>query len=332
MIIKTSVEIDTNSSFSNPETFEVSGIADHIDITGLSAETSYYVRAYVVDDQGNRIDGENTMTFTTTAAGPNYFYIQNMSNNSNMISLTKIGTPTTGTTLEYLLYESIGWVRCNYDSNNICHIELAPMGSMADKVYFRSSDGFSTSSNYYNFSGTQNFIVGGDLTTLLDHENNTIDTIPNNGAFMGMFKNSTITDASLLDCSKIVHSSGNNDFNTMFDGCAELLYACNFPNLTDATYNIFGECFKNCTSLIKGSIITNIISSTNWGLQNMYQNCYSLREVWAPNLSSWPTFSSGFMSNAGRDVTSGTKVIYIPTGAFTPPYPSQTYPWTIEYI
>lgn len=328
-IVKTFVEIDTTDQFSNPTSFEENGAVSSITATGLTSETGYFVRAYVVDDQGNRIDSENTMTFTTAAAGPNYFYIQNEYNGSNTITLKKIGNPNTGTTLAYSLDRN-DWTLCTYNSSNECNITVDHLGN---KVYFRSSDGFGQNEGIsYNFSSTQNFIIGGDLTTLLDYTDNNIDTIPNNGAFYQMFKNSAITDASHLDCSKIVHADRNSIFIQMFDNCTNLLYAPDFPNLTRAPYNIFGECFRNCTSLIKGSIITNITSSTDWGLQNMYQNCYSLREAWAPSLSSWPSSSPGFMSNAGRDVTSGTKVIYVPTGAILPPYPTQTYPWTIEYI
>ena len=328
-IIKTGIEVDIDNQFNNPTSFEENGAVSRIEATGLNPTTGYYVRAYVVDDIGNIIYSENTETFTTKAVGPNYFYVKNEYNGSNTITLKKYGSPTTGLTLEYST-NGIDWTLCTYDSSNNCDVQL---GDLNDVVYFRSSDNFTTnSSSGYQFTSTQSMSIGGDITTLLDYTNDAINTTPQN-AFNRCFQtNTNLVDASNLDCSKIVHSGGNGDFQTMFDGCSNLLYACDFQNLEDATYNIFGECFRNCTSLIKGSIITNITSSTNWGLQNMYQNCYNLREVWAPNLSVWPNFSNNFMAYAGRDVVSGTKVIYVPTGATIPPYPTQTYPWTIEYI
>lgn len=331
MIVKTFVETDTTDGFLNPTRTEENGVVDHIDITGLTAETGYFVRAGVIDDQGNITYSENTETFTTTSAIPNYFYVQNVSNYSNTITLKRYGSPITGTTLAYSL-DGNDWTTCTYDSSNNCDISLPYSG---DKVYFRSSDRFSTNTiNYYKFMGTQIMSIGGDITTLLDYTNDAIDTTPQN-AFRACFQsNDQLVDASNLDCSKIVHSGHDGDFQAMFDGCYRLLYACDFPNLEDATYNIFGECFRNCTSLVRGSVISNITSVTSWGLQNMYQNCYNLREAWAPIMtqSSWPANSNGFMNNAGQDVTSGTKVIYVPTGAPLPPYPTQNYPWTIEYI
>lgn len=64
MISKTGVEIDTTNQFLNPETFEQSGTQSTIAVTGLNSETTYYVRAYVIQN-GNTIYSTNVESFTT---------------------------------------------------------------------------------------------------------------------------------------------------------------------------------------------------------------------------------------------------------------------------
>lgn len=63
-IIKTGVEIDTDPTFSNPTAYEENGAVNTIAIDNLTAETTYYVRGYVVWN-GQTIYSSNSLNFTT---------------------------------------------------------------------------------------------------------------------------------------------------------------------------------------------------------------------------------------------------------------------------
>ncbi|MBO7715565.1 MAG: hypothetical protein J6S85_18525, partial [Methanobrevibacter sp.] len=66
-ITKTGVEIDTDPLFSNPTQYEENGAVNTIAVDTLTAETTYYVRGYVVWN-GQTIYSANTLNFTTAQA------------------------------------------------------------------------------------------------------------------------------------------------------------------------------------------------------------------------------------------------------------------------
>lgn len=63
-ITKTGVEIDTDPTFSNPTQYEENGAVNSIAIDNLTAETTYYVRGYVIWN-GQTIYSSNSLNFTT---------------------------------------------------------------------------------------------------------------------------------------------------------------------------------------------------------------------------------------------------------------------------
>lgn len=63
---KTGVEIDTSADFSNPTSYEEDGVATFVDVDSLNDNTTYYVRAYIIDD-GNTIYSDTYSSFTTLA-------------------------------------------------------------------------------------------------------------------------------------------------------------------------------------------------------------------------------------------------------------------------
>ena len=63
-VTKTGVEIDTDPLFSNPQTFEENGVANSISASGLTYQTTYYVRAYIIDN-GVPIYSATSSSFTT---------------------------------------------------------------------------------------------------------------------------------------------------------------------------------------------------------------------------------------------------------------------------
>lgn len=66
-ITKTGVEIDTDPLFSNPTAYEENGAVNTIAVDTLTAETTYYVRGYVVWN-GQTIYSSNTLNFTTASS------------------------------------------------------------------------------------------------------------------------------------------------------------------------------------------------------------------------------------------------------------------------
>lgn len=66
-IVKTGVEIDTDPLFSNPTAYEENGAVNTIAVDTLTAETTYYVRGYVIWN-GQTIYSSNTLNFTTAQA------------------------------------------------------------------------------------------------------------------------------------------------------------------------------------------------------------------------------------------------------------------------
>lgn len=63
-VTKTGIEVDTDPLFSNPQTFEENGVANSISASGLTYQTTYYVRAYIIDN-GNTIYSATSDSFTT---------------------------------------------------------------------------------------------------------------------------------------------------------------------------------------------------------------------------------------------------------------------------
>lgn len=67
-VSKTGVEIDIDATFSNPTSYEENGAVNTIAVDNLTAETTYYVRAYVIWN-GQTIYSSNSLNFTTESGG-----------------------------------------------------------------------------------------------------------------------------------------------------------------------------------------------------------------------------------------------------------------------
>ena len=155
------------------------------------------------------ISGE--IVWSVAPSGPDYFYIENAYPGNNDITLKKNGSPSTGTTLEYSLDKN-AWTLCTYDSNNQCVVSLPNRG---DRVYFRSTNGFSqSSSNYYNIKSTQAIKTAGDLSTLLDYTDNDLNTATSYG-FYQMFAENITGMVNVIDYSKLTTLS-QSCYNGMF--------------------------------------------------------------------------------------------------------------------
>lgn len=216
---------------------------------------------------------------------PDYFYVQNEYSGSNAVTITKHGTPSTGTTLQYSTDTST-WNTVTYNGNGVFTYTLPQNGAL----FLRSSDGFSSSSSdCYKINAAQNYSVGGDVNTLIDYTDLSNNTIPAH-TFRSMFdESSTLTDITALDFSSISTVNGYG-MNGMFFSCSSITTG---PDL---------------------SMITSV--SHDGGMAALYQRCSSLSTATAPSLNPWrlqdEAYSMATFGWMASVAASGT--MYVKTG------------------
>lgn len=254
----------------------------------------------------------------------NYFYIENINSDSagNLIRLRKIGSPTTGSDLSYST-DGVNFTLCTYDSSGIFSLQLFNAG---EKVYFRSSTGFSQDyNNYYRFTGSLPHNVGGDITTLSDYTNNSLNYIEVPRLF---YTDHFLMSAGNLDCSKITevgridntHAPRTCSWEEAFYECWEMTTAPDFPNVTLVKQYGFYSTFEGCSLLSTPPDMSSVSSAFRMGyartfawcetlsagpnlnnistieLRNIrqsgtfeqtFENCFSLQDAYAPNVNDW---------------------------------------------
>lgn len=238
---------------------------------------------------------------------PDYFYMENIYEGSNTLTITKTGTPSS-TDLSYS-FDKQTWT----DIHNGGSISV-PQG---EKVYFRSSTGFSKDqSNYYNISTNQNCNVGGHIASVFDYTNmNNFTAIPDYGCYSMFNRDSSeylniveanidfsgITEIGERGCQFMFnvtttnynYSSLTKAFNLsdvvtigtqgcrgMFNGNKLLTTASDLSSLTTVGNGGCYSMFAKCTSLTTASdlsSLTTVGGTSNWGgCQYMFESCTSL--------------------------------------------------------
>lgn len=306
-IVKTGIEIDTTNQFSNPTTFEESGVQSSITATGLQSETGYYTRAYVVDDLGNIIYSENTESFTTLAPSPvineDYFYIESLytpqnPSDSNQIILRKRGNPSTGTTLEYSTDKNT-WSSCSFNSSGNF---IRYLGEN-QRIYFRSSDGFGGSAtDYFEISTQHEFALGGDLRTLIDYTDSNLNTAPAH-CFRSLSNSSNLQSIDNLDFSKLT-TVNSLSYYAMFNS-ASITHAPELP-ATTLGYMCYNSMFYGCNSLVNGPSVLPATTLASSCYYNMFRGCYRLTT--APDLPA-TTLTSNCYREMFYGCTSLNKVV-----------------------
>ena len=186
------------------------------------------------DVQSLAINGEVVWSLSVA----DYFWINSTDPRQQTLSVTKNGTPTTGTDLQWSK-DKATWTTVTY-TNGVCEIPVTH-----EKVYFRSTTGFSNGvSNYYSFDVTDAFEVGGKLETLINYIGSYTAA---NGSFARLFYNSSnITDASALDIE--LTNLPQSCFLSAFQGCTNLTVPPTLP-YTAMSSNCYNSMFRECTSL-----------------------------------------------------------------------------------
>lgn len=119
-VSKTGVEIDTDPLFSNPTQYEENGAVNTIAVDTLTAETTYYVRGYVVWNE-QTIYSSNSLNFTT-ASVPSIL-------------------PAELQACEYLQTDGNSYIKLNYWANNITnlYIKTSNNGNITGTTIFGAS-------------------------------------------------------------------------------------------------------------------------------------------------------------------------------------------------
>lgn len=262
------------------------------------------------------------VVWTKGPTGPNYFYIENVSPYlNNTISVKKVGSPSTGSDLSYST-DGVNFDLCTF-TDGIFSIKVFNYG---DKVYFRSTSGFSQNyNNYYCFSANNLHNAGGDITTLSNYNNNSLNYIEVPRLF---YADTNLISAANLDCSKITevgridstHAPRTCSWEEAFYNCYNMTTPPDFPNVTLVKQYGFYSTFEGCTNmttppnmsrvssafrmgytrtfawcehLLSGPNFNNIDTIELYNLQHSgtfeetFTSCYDLQEIYAPNVSDW---------------------------------------------
>jgi hypothetical protein len=244
--------------------------------------------------------------------GATPLYIENVSNSNGVFQLYKNGSPTYTPNLIYRIGDNGEWFE--YDVTTLPSITV-PSGS---KIYFRgnNANGFNQGSSYYRFIFSQNYNLGGYITSLLALDNfNTITDIPQYSFYNLFFNNQTLLNAKDVITDNIINV-GNSSFYNYFNRCTNLITAPRFENVTTVGNNGFQNCFEDCTSLVTAptfesvttvgdsgfsncfikctSLVTaprfeNVTTVGNNGFYIIFYNCTSLQVVYTPNVTTWNT-------------------------------------------
>ena len=207
---------------------------------------------------------------------PDFFYIENLYNGLNTLTLKKTGSPTTGSDIQWS-GDLVTWTPVTYDANNEFLIGIP---NQSQKIYFRSSTGFSYDvDNYFTFTASESHSVGGDARTLIDYTNSSLNTAVAS-CLRSLFDGDTeLTDASTLDLSKITILAVSC-YRKMFNGCTSLTKVPALP-ATTLEADCYNSMFRSCTSLTKApDLPATMLASSCYN--SMFSRCSAL--VSAPAL------------------------------------------------
>ena len=254
----------------------------------IDRNTKIYLgqREIVKIKKGNVVIWESQST--PPVVEPDYFYVQNISDQSGNLSLhtSVTGTPSSGnyaTTVEYST-DKENWTTLNL-SNGVTHTITLQVG---EKVYFRNDSGKwnywtgddnVTDSVITNFSFEYDHNVGGNINTLLDY------TSPNTaalstGCFAYLFK-----DVANLVLAKYLTLPATtlapHCYRSMFNGCTDLIYGPQLPATTMAE-GCYRFMFYNCSSMHYAPALPATTLATKC-YHTMFYGCSRITE--APTLS-----------------------------------------------
>lgn len=259
--------------------FDITNVTDNSQVTISNVtldnpvNSGDYLNGYGYDADGVQnflFSGEATVT---PYVAPSFFRVENMTNDNNNVTITKNGTPSTGTDLAYSK-DGRNFTTCEY-TNNVCTITLGAH----EKVYLRSTTGLSQSdTNYYSIGSSAAIEVAGDIKSLIDYTDGQLGTAQSYG-FYKLLAGNTNGMVSAIDFSSITTLNDHCYFG-MFENCTGLTVASPLPATTLAE-SCYEEMFKGCTALT--TIPTTLPATT------LTVNCYKCMFEGCTYISYIPT-------------------------------------------
>lgn len=213
--------------------------------------------------------------------------------------------------LEYSINGGQTWV-------NIADGGSTPTIKAGSKVMWRGNLEPSSSNGIGTFSASGNYNAYGNIMSLLYYDNyynSQLDSTKHEYAFYKLFESDThLLSAPLLTSTTLVYRC----YSDMFNGCTSLVTAPELPATTLAT-SCYSGMFCRCTSLTVAPELP-VTTLANGCYFNMFRSCTKLNYIkclatnisasdclsnWVtnvastgtfvknPNMSSWPTGTSG---------------------------------------
>lgn len=238
-----------------------------------------------------------------------YFYIKNESGSDGSVDINYMNNVPSSQP-QYSL-DGITWTTFTDYSSQIS----VPTGG---KILFRSTTGWNEYDKAWNISPSMNVSIGGNLATLINWmEKDSITIIPDYCfAYLIPANGSYFIDASQLTTGNLT-TAGYCSFLSAF-AWTNINTLGDFSSLTTIGENAFQSTFLGCENLTTGIDLSNVTSVNNYSLWYMYQQCYNLEDVTAPNVSEWDEqATSSWLSSAGTSVV-GTKTAHVPDNVTIP--------------
>lgn len=258
---------------------------------------------------------------------PDYFYIQNEYNGTNTFTLRKAGTPASSD----LAYSKN---KTNWTSFNLSQSTNTVTLNSGEKLYLRSSTGFSSSlSDYFGISCSQNYSVGGNIMTLINYTNaSTNNTVPNYSFYELFYGQSNLKNAnnlnfgeaktlnymSLRECfynTSITMGPSLNKITTVGERAMEncftgssIVSAPNMPSVTSIGDWGMSGCYTNCQLMTTASDLSNVTSVGERGLNSCYSKCHSLVNIY--NYNKLTTINENAFSYCYKECD---RLIYTPS-------------------
>ena len=258
---------DVSISLNNLNTFENS-------ITITDGEVSKIVSIFYIDESSYMTDPFRINVFSDGIITPYYYKYQN---NIDTFHLSyKINN---GEWIENTLISSNTSLR-SFDINV----------TAGDIVYFKADNGFVriysySSGNFYFKNITCDFTISGNVKSLFT-ENYLTDNISlNNYDFYSFMEGkSKLYSAKYLYLPFTILSS--YCYSSMFNNCANLIYAPTIPQITSSGERCFYQMFVRCSKLKEfGNLIVSGQQSTH-NFYEMFYECNSLEIFGDLNISS----------------------------------------------
>lgn len=210
-----------------------------------------------------------------TPTEPDYFWVENISNDVNNVKFVKGDSTSPTVTLEYKI-DNGNW--------NVCDVYNGVDVPVGSKIYFRGDNKkfCSINSGYNKLSTTNEFNVGGDITSLLNK--NLTDSFTNNSEFSHLFDSCSVVNANNLKLS--VKKLTMSCYYRMFYRCTSLIQAPELP-ATELNTSCYSGMFYGCTSLIQAPELPATELKTEC-YYDMFNGCTSLtsaQEIHATTLA-----------------------------------------------